>query len=177
MGRVVYLAVVLTVVGVVVVALLAVGEGVAKTRQMPKQIILDTDEAIEFCAESLPLDVSSVLSYDELRRAMRLHLEWLQAYHWSPEGGAADGPIVFEEFDALEYVMERADVIDLSIERDQARMIISVHTSYLQVMGAIHIDDPALVEADLADLPALSSAEAPPLLASDDIDDWPVTEE
>ncbi len=164
---VVYLIVTLTAVAVIVGGLVAVGDGVGKTRKMPKQIILNVEEAIEFCAESLPLDVSSVVSYDELRRVMRLHLEWLQAYHWAPEGND-DAPIVFEEFDSLDYVMERADIIGLSIDRVHAEKVISVHTSYLQVMGAIHLDDPALVEADLAEVPLLSVDDVPLLRDAED---------
>ncbi len=167
----VYLIVILTALAVIGAGLVAVGEGVGKTRKMPKQIILNVEEAIEFCAESLPIDVSSVVSYDELRRVMRLHLEWLQAYHWAPDSDD-DGPIVFEEFDSLDYVMERADIIGLEIEREHAQKVISVHTSYLQVMGAIHLDDPALVEADLAEVPLLSIDDTP-LLTNDADDETP----
>ena len=171
---VVYLVVILTVVAVAVAGLVAVGNGVGNTRKMPKQIVLDVEESIEFCAESLPVEVSSVLSYDELRRAMRLHLEWIQSYHWAPETadkGDDNGPVVFEEFDALDYVMERADVIKLNITRDQAHAVLSVHTSYLQVMGAIHLDDPALVEADLAEAPMLGGG-GQPLLDADNYDSY-----
>ena len=167
-----YFVLALTIMAVVITGLLAVGNGVGKTRKMPKHIVLDAEEAIEFCAESLPVEVSSAVSYDELRRAMRLHLEWVQAYHWSPDvsGSDEEGPIVFEEFDALDYVMERADVIGLAITRTQAQAILSVHTSYLQVMGAIHLDDPTLVEADLADAPMLEGNAQPLLEGDDDLD-------
>lgn len=152
----VVLAVLVTVALVVVVGLTFVGSAVGKTSAMPKQIVVDVHEAINFCAEAIPVSVSSVLSYDDVRRVLRLHLEWLQAYHWAPEGDS-DGPIVFEEYDSLDYVMERADVIGLVIERDHAAAVIDAHSSYLQVMGAIHIEDPVEVQADLAELPLLDA--------------------
>ncbi len=155
--------IVLAVLVVVVVALLFVGWAVGKTTAMPAQIVIDSEEAIEFCAEALPISITSVLSYDELRRLLRLHLEWIQAYHWAPEG-ASDGPIVFEQLDAVDYMIERSDVTDLAVTRDQIEAVIEAHSAYLQVMGAIHIDDPVDVEADLAQMPLLDSPRQPSAL-------------
>ncbi|MEM9133667.1 MAG: hypothetical protein AAF962_15410 [Actinomycetota bacterium] len=146
----------LAVVLVVVVGLLFVGWAVGKTTAMPDQIVIDAEEAIEFCAEALPVSVTSVMSYDELRRALRLHLEWVQFYHWAPDG-QTDGPVLFEEFDPLDYVMERAEMVDLDISREHAKAVIEAQSSYLQVVGAIHLDDPVQVEADLADHPMLGA--------------------
>ena len=143
---------------IVVVAFVAVGHAVGRTEAMPAQIVVDVHEAIEFCAEALPDEVTAELSYDELRRLLRLHLEWIQAYHWSPEGSDA-GPIVFEQFDALDYVMERMAVTDLDVPRGYAAAVIQAHSDYLQVMGAVHIDDPVKVDGDLAELPLLDGPE------------------
>lgn len=139
---------------VIVVALLFVGWAVGKTSSMPDQIVVDMHEAIEFCAEALPQEVTAVVSYDELRRLLRLHLEWVQFYHWAPEG-ESDGPILFEEHDAVDYMVERADVVGLDVTREQIVATVEAHSAYLQVMGAIHLEDPVKVEADLADYPAL----------------------
>ncbi len=148
------LILVVGVVAVVVIALVFVGQGVGKTNQMPAQIVVDVHEAIAFCAEALPDEVTAVVSYDELRRALRLHLEWIQAYHWAPDRGADEtGPVVFAELDALDYVMERADITQLSVSRDHMAAIIESHSAYLQVMGAIHLEDPVTVERDLSELP------------------------
>ena len=159
----------LAAVAVVLIGLLMVGWAVGKTNEMPDQIVIDAEEAIEFCAEALPVEVTSVLSYDELRRALRLHLEWIQFYHWSPEG-SGDGPILFEEFDALDYVMERAETVALDISRDHARAVIEAHSSYLQVVGAIHLEDPVQVERDLADHPLLGSGADPAALDEGGLD-------
>ncbi len=143
-------------VAVVIVALLFVGWAVGKTTAMPPQIVIDSHEAIEFCAQALPIEVTSILTYDELRRLLRLHLEWIQAYHWAPEGDN-QGPIVFEELDAVAYMVERADVLGLKVSREHITAVVEAHSAYLQVMGAIHLDDPVNVEADLAELPMLDS--------------------
>jgi hypothetical protein len=153
---------------VVAIAFVAVGHAVGTTESMPDQIVFDAEEAISFCAEALPDEVTATLSYDELRRVLRYHFEFIQAYHFTPSS-RADVPVVFEQFDPLDYVMERAAINRLEISRDHAAAVIQAHSDYLQVMGALHIDDPVDVEADLAELPLLdgpeleaSSAEALP---------------
>lgn len=148
--------IVVAAIAIVVIAFYSVGHAVGVTEQMPAQIVVDVHEAIEFCAEALPDYVTATVSYDELRRVLRLHLEWIQFYHWAPET-AASGPIVFEQFDALDYVMERVSVTNLEISRENAEAVIQAHSDYLQVMGAIHLDDPVKVEQDLAEMPLLEN--------------------
>ena len=172
---------ILAAVVIVAVAFFAVGHAVGNTEAMPPQIVVDVHEAIEFCAEALPDEVTATLSYDELRRLLRLHLEWIQAYHWSPEGTSA-GPIVFEQFDAFDYVMERAEITDLDVSRDHAAAVIQAHSDYLQVMGALHIDDPVKVDGDLAELPLLDGPRTDELEAGTagpdaPVDDAPVDDE
>ena len=160
--------VLVTLAGLVIVAIAfaAVGHAVGKTEAMPDQIVVDVHEAIEFCAEAVPDQVSATLTYDELRRLLRFHFEWIQAYHWAPDH-LPSGPIVFEQFDPLDYVMERAEVNDLEVARDHAAAVIQAHSDYLQVMGAIHLDDPVDVERDLAELPLLGSPRTDELEAGD----------
>ncbi len=132
------------------------GWAVGKTESMPDQIVVDAHEAIEFCAQALPAHVTAVLSYDDLRRLLRMHLEWIQAYDFAPEG-SADGPIVFEQFDAVAYVLERADINRLKVDPEHVAAVVQAHSDYLHVMGAIHIEDPVKVQQDLAELPMLGS--------------------
>lgn len=139
---------------VVAIALLMVGSAVGKTTAMPAQVVIDATEAIEFCAEALPAEVTSTLTYDELRRLLRLHLEWIQAYHLAPDG-ASDGPILFGELDAVPYMVERAATVGLDVSREHIVAVVAAHSAYLQVAGAIHLDDPVAIEADLAELPML----------------------
>ncbi len=151
---------------VVGIALVAVGGGVAKTARMPKQIVYDVQESIDFCAEALPDEVTATLSYDDLRRMLRLHLEWIQAYHFTPEGDP-EGPIVFNDDDALAYVMERAAITRLPISVEHARQVLDAHLAYFQFMGAVHIDRPEIVHTDLAQLGLLEPGEGPSALSAD----------
>ena len=147
---------------VVGIAFVFVGDAVGKTEAMPDQIVIDATEAIEFCAEALPSSITAELSYDELRRLQRLHLEWVQAYHWSPSSQDAT-PIVFEQYDPLPYVLERAAVVGLITDEETAAAVIEAHTQYLVVSGALHIDNPEEVTADLAEAALLDSPDLPEL--------------
>ncbi|MDH4279661.1 MAG: hypothetical protein OEZ14_11675 [Acidimicrobiia bacterium] len=162
----VFVLLVLAALLVVVVAFVFIGHAVGSTEAMPDQVVIDGHEAIEFCAQALPDAVTASLSYDDLRRLLRLHLEWIQAYHWAPASTDAP-PIIFEQFDPLAYVMERCEVIGLDVDPEEAAAVIRAHSDYLQVIGALHIDDPVNVEADLARAPQLGGAEATPLLDAD----------
>lgn len=162
-------ATVLALIVIAAVAFVAVGHAVGSTESMPAQVVIDVEEAIEFCAQALPDHVTASLSYDELRRLLRLHLEWIQAYHWAPASKDAT-PIVFEQFDPLAYVMERCHVIRLEVTAEEAAAVIQAHSDYLQIVGALHIDDPVDVEADLSALGLLESGnnDAPTLPRSGD---------
>ena len=158
---------------VVAIALVAVGGGVAKTASMPKQIVYEVQESIDFCAEALPDDVTATLSYDDLRRLLRLHLEWIQAYHFTPEGDP-DGPLVFNNEDALAYVMERAAITRLPVSADHARQVLDAHLAYFQFMGAVHVEAPDVVRTDLEEMGLL---EAGGDTARPELDEPPTPEE
>ncbi len=155
---------------VLTVAFVAVGHAVGTTEAMPRQIVVDAHEAIEFCAEALPDRITASLSYDDLRRLIRLHLEWVQAYHWAPASIDAT-PIVFEQYDPLAYVMERCHVVGLEVSAEEAAAVIAAHSDYLRVAGALHIDDPVDVEADLAEFPLLDRPDSPSAIEAGDLGD------
>lgn len=152
---------------VVVIALWATGHAVHTTAAMPDQIVVDVHEAIEFCAQALADEHTAQLSYDDLRGLLRLHLEWIQAYHWSPSSKDAT-PIVFEQFDAVNYMMERITVTGVEATEAQVAAVVQAHSDYLQVMGAIHVEDPVDVEADLAEFPLLGGSETAGQLSDPD---------
>jgi hypothetical protein len=157
------LLIIVAAVVIVAVAFFAVGHAVGSTEAMPAQIVIDSHEAIEFCAQALPDQVTASLSYDDLRRLLRLHLEWIQAYHWAPASTDAT-PVVFEQFDPLAYVMERCESVGLDVSTEEAAAVIQAHSDYLHVVGALHLDDPVEVEADLARVPLLDGSDPTLLL-------------
>jgi hypothetical protein len=142
----------------VCLALLIVGAAVGKTRKMPSQIVIDAHEEIEFCAQALPDEVTAQISYDDLRRILRHHIEWIQAYHWTPEGSSTN-PIVFQKMDPLPYILERTDITGLNASPEIVKAVIEAHSEYLIAKGALHLEDPALIERDLRSRPELNHPE------------------
>lgn len=143
------------------IAMVFVGWGVDKTRTSPPQITIDINDAIDFCSEALPDDVTAQISYEDLRRLMRYHLEWIQFHHWSPEG-TGELPIVYEGDDAAGYVARRAEFWHLDVSRDQIDAVVEANDAFLQYSGAIGVADPELASTDLAELAAALDAGADP---------------
>ncbi len=143
---------------VLAIGLVFVGWGVDKTRTAPPQITIDINDAIDFCAEALPDEVTAEISYEDLRRLMRYHLEWIQYHHWSPEG-TGTLPIIYTGDDAADYVAERAQHWALDVTRDQTDAVVAANDAFLQYSGAIAVADPDLVAQDLADLAIAGSSD------------------
>ncbi len=156
---------------VTVIGLLFVGWGVGKTREAPPQITIDIHDAIDFCSEALPDEVTAQLSYEDLRRLMRYHLEWVQFYHWTPDT-SDEQPVFYEQLDAADYVAERADFYHLDVDRDQIEAVVRANDAFLQFSGAIGVADSAAVQEDLAEVASLALAPGrpEPAMGPDDSD-------
>ena len=138
------------------VALWFVGAAVDKTIQMPRQVVFNAEESVEYCAEALPDKITSQISYDELGSALRLHLEWIQAFHWTPESTDAS-PVVFTDNDPLSYMQERCDVVGLDLDEEQISAVMAAHYDYLQAKGALDRQPTELSELDLAEFGELEA--------------------
>ncbi len=125
-----------------------VGYAVRRVTTTPPQIVFDAQESIEYAAQALPDSITGDISYVELQKVLRLHLEWLQAFHWSPEG-ASKTPIVFDELEPIDYIKERAGAMDFHIDSEYLEPILKSHYDYLAAIGAIHTQDKSTTELDL----------------------------
>lgn len=148
-----------TLIIVVWIGLAVIDFTVEKTMKMPRQVIVDVHESIEFCAEALPDSATSQISYEDLRKALRLHLEWIQAYHWTPENNS-ENPIVFKAQDPIQYMLERAEIIDLDISAEHLSEIANAHYEYLLSKGALHIQPASYSAVDLSEKPEIESGKS-----------------
>ena len=137
------------------ISVIVVALAIARSASTPPQIIFDAEESIEYTAQALPDSVTSSISYTDLQRALRLHLEWLQAFHWSP-AGASKSPIVFDENEPIDYIVQRSKVIGLTLNRSELESVVRAHYDYLGAIGAIHTQDKAVTEADLRSVEELT---------------------
>ena len=148
---------------VLVVALVAVGGAVGRLRTEPARNIFENDEALEFVAQALPDELTAELSYEELQRIMRLHLDYLHAQGVARSGGdlpVAGGPQLVESDDAVRSIQDRAALVDFYPKPEAVRRVIDAQLAYFEAIGAIS----PVTEPELAELQdeAQEAAEVPP---------------
>ncbi|MCP3856013.1 MAG: hypothetical protein GY745_20175 [Actinomycetia bacterium] len=135
---------------VVAIALVAVGRVVGETTSQPAHTVFDSAEALSFVAEALPDDVTAELSYDEVTRLMRLHLEYVQMHHLAPEDpdDPAANLVVMGEEDPVDHILRRAGESKKPVERHHAQAVVTAQLAYFEAIGALDIEPPDPGSAD-----------------------------
>jgi hypothetical protein len=158
---VVVAAVVIGVVVVLVVALVAVGREAFTLGAQPRQALFDVDEAVDFVADELPLEVSARISYDDVRALVRFHLEHLAssgapAERWR----AGTGPLVIvDDEEGAEVLMTRAIQAGLDLRPDDVAAVLAAELAYFEAIGAVGPAVPEPLELLEGDAP---TGELPP---------------
>ena len=150
MASVFWIVIVIAVVAVLVIAVVAVGAVVNRLAVEAPVSVFDEDEAIEWIADRLPIDVASQLSHDDVRALVLWHLEFLEGRGVATETAfevAPDAVIVAED-DGLAYVLGQATEAGLDVEDVQVVAVLEIELDYLEAIGAIgpRVADPAEVD-------------------------------
>jgi hypothetical protein len=158
-GEVLIVFAVLGAVLVLVIALVAVGGVVGRLRVEPQRNVFENDEALEFVAQALPDQMTAELSYDEVQRIMRLHIDYLHSQGVARSGGDlpdGGGPQVVEREDAVASILRRAALVDFYPRPEAVRRVVEAQLAYFEAIGAISpVSAPELADlADLAEEPA-----------------------
>lgn len=154
-GRVLIVAAAVAVLLVVAIALVAVGGVVARLRTEPPRQVFEADEALEFAAYALPDAMTAELGYDDVRRILRFHLDYLHSQGIARSAGdLALGPgiRVVEPGEAVAYVLRRAALVDFYPKRAEVEEVIAAQLAYFEAIGAVD-------EVDGPDLEALEAAQ------------------
>jgi hypothetical protein len=132
-------AVVLGAVAVLVLALLVVGRETASLSAQPKQAIFDVDEAVDFVADRLPLEVSARISYDDVRALVRFHLEHLAATGAPSERWNAGRSrlVIVDDEEGAEVLMRRAIDTGLDLTPDDVAAVLAAELAYFEAIGAV----------------------------------------
>lgn len=131
---------VLGLVGVVIVALVAVGQVVGRLAPEPERQVFAHDEALAFVADALPDEVTATLSYDDVARIMRLNLDFLHAKGVARSGGdltQSGGPVVVDPADAADAILERAARVGFRPARAHVEEVIAAQLAYFEAIGAV----------------------------------------
>ncbi|MCP5028016.1 MAG: hypothetical protein GY929_17210 [Actinomycetia bacterium] len=129
---------------VVVIALVAVGRVVGETASLPAHTVFDSAEALAFVSEALPDDVTAELSYDDVTRLMRLHLEYVQMHQLAPEDpeDPSVNLVVMGEEDPVDHILRRAIERKNPVERGHAQAVVTAQLAYFEAIGALDIEPP-----------------------------------
>lgn len=159
---VVYIIVAVSIIGVVVIALVTVGDVVGKLSRQPALRIFSLEEAVDFVADRLPDAASAQLSYDDVRVLIGWHMDYLEQRGVArdstvptPKSGleasSEPGPAqVVSDHEALAWVLgqlsEGDGLPDLGHDVDD-RFVVDVldaNDEYLIAIGALgdEIDGP-----------------------------------
>ena len=142
---------VIGVVLVAVVGLLALGSVTRRLAAEPGRGVFEGDEALAFVAEALPSWDTAELSYDEVARIMRLHLDVLHARGVARSGGDLDldgGPVVLDPDTVVAEIVTRAGRVAFFPDPAHVADVVAAQLAYFEAIGVV---DPVL-EPELADL-------------------------
>ena len=130
---------VLVVVLVFAIAAVVIGREARRLGAEPPRPVFDLDEAVTWVAQHLPFDVSAVLSYDDVRRILDWHLEYLRLRGVSSNGHGPQtkGPIVVGGAETVDYVLQRADVEGMDYTATQVHAVLEAQMTYLEAIGAV----------------------------------------
>lgn len=133
------------------IAAVAIGREARRLDAVPPAPVFDPDEAVEYVANHLPFEVSSQLSYDDVRQILAWNLDYIRGKGLSANGSTPSitTPVVVGGAEALSYVMERAEDAGMQLSGTQIHAVLETQMAYLEAIGAV---GPAAPPDDVAGL-------------------------
>lgn len=130
---------VLVVALVFVIAAVVVGREARRLDRQPPRPLFDLDDAVTWVAQHLPFEVTAVLSYDDVRRILDWHLEYLRLRGVSSNGHGpqAKGPIVVGGAETVDYVLQKAEASGVGYTPSQVHAVLDAQMTYLEAIGAV----------------------------------------
>ena len=134
-----WLIIVLTVVVVLAIGVVTIGRVVGRLAVAPPTSVFDEDEAVEWIADRLPVEVASQVTHDEVRQLVTWHLDFLVEEGIATEAAYADAPddVVVGEDDGLAYVIGQASEAHLDLDDVHIAAVLDTERDYLEAIGAI----------------------------------------
>src|SRR5947209_2694719 len=101
-----------------VVAAVAVGSVTAKLAARPRRTVYDLDEAVDFVADRLAPEITAEISYDDVRRVLEWHVEYLRdrgiaSYRTDDDIGG--DLVVVSDDEPVAYILGRVDEAGLEV--------------------------------------------------------------
>ena len=129
--------VVLSLAVVMLVAAFVVGREARRLDAEPPRAVFDLDEATEWVANHLPLEVSSVLSFGDVRQILEWNLEFLRDKGLSTDAERPLPSVVIGQEEVADYVLDRARVLDSPWSEDEVAAVLDAQFGYFDAIGAL----------------------------------------
>jgi hypothetical protein len=121
------------------IAAVVVGREARRLDRQARRPVFDIDEAVAWVAQHLPFEVSAVLSYDDVRRIIDWHLEYLRMRGVSSNGHGPNlqGPIVVGGAETVDYVLRQCQAHGVEYTPSQVHAVLEAQMTYLEAIGAV----------------------------------------
>lgn len=139
--------VVLGAVAVLIIAAVAVGAAVGRLAPEPARRVFEHDEALAFVVDALPDEITAVLTFEDVARILRLHLDFLHRRGVARSGGDlldSEDPVVVDVQDGVQDVLRRAAMVDFHPDPDHVAEVLAAQLAYFEAIGVLsEAADPA----------------------------------
>jgi hypothetical protein len=145
--------VVLAALFVIAIGLVAVGGVTGRLAQQERRSVFQMEQAVHFVADGLPESTTAELSYDDVRRILGWHLDYLEEKGVAGETDDVldhlpSGPIVTADDEGVAYVLGKSTEAGLDVDDSHVVEVIEGELAYLRAIGAIGAEVPSPVDPD-----------------------------
>lgn len=140
----IWLAILVGVVLVLAIALFAVSRVSVELEGTVAPALLEIDDAVEVVGESLPYEVSAVVSHDDVDTVIRWVLDWFDQLGLGSDFGEEIGGdwviedrVVADEVGAADYAVAQSIASGSQLEPVHVIVIVDSFVTYLRDIGAV----------------------------------------
>ena len=125
-----------------IIAAVVIGREAHRLDAMSPRVVFDLDEAVLSVSERLPAEVTSELSYADVRDLVRWHMADLRAQGLKPPA-AVDEPqdpsrlTVVDEDASISSLVARVASEGRTYRREEIGAVVEAHFEYLREIGAV----------------------------------------
>ena len=122
-----------------IIATVSIGMVTGSLARRPRRSFYDIEEAVEFVADRLPEDLTSVVSFEEVRAVLLFHCDYLADKGVASLATADDmgsALVVVPEDEPIAYVLGKVSESDLQLNDEQVLQILDAESEYYRAIGA-----------------------------------------
>ncbi|HMK11988.1 MAG TPA: hypothetical protein VK461_10430 [Acidimicrobiales bacterium] len=125
-----------------IIAAVVIGREAHRLDAMSPRVVFDLDEAVLSVSERLPVEVTSELSYADVRDLLRWHMADLRAQGLKPPAAVEEPQdpsrlIVVDEDASVASLVARVTSEGRSYRREDVEAVVEAHFEYLREIGAV----------------------------------------